>query len=163
MVGGAGRLTVLLRRAYDAGGGQGGQQGRGRGGSSAPLALTAACGQGPYQAQSHSATRAAPNTRLPAATRPSPAPQMRKVQEKIGELQAEHAAQIEAVMGQYGALLQQASGGWLPWVRRGDGGGARLGAAARQAWLPNALCQKRVRLRAAAVQSFLPSPPPPPG
>ncbi|KAI7843287.1 hypothetical protein COHA_003119 [Chlorella ohadii] len=32
---------------------------------------------------------------------------MRKVQDKIAELQAEHAAQIEAVTAQYGALLQQ--------------------------------------------------------
>lgn len=38
---------------------------------------------------------------------PPPPPQMRKLHEKIAELQAEHAAQIEAVTAQYGALLQQ--------------------------------------------------------
>lgn len=37
-------------------------------------------------------------------------PQMRKVQEKIEELQAAHSAQIEAVVAQYGALLQQVRG-----------------------------------------------------
>lgn len=32
---------------------------------------------------------------------------MRKLQEKIAEVQAAHAAQVEAVLGQYEALLQQ--------------------------------------------------------
>jgi hypothetical protein len=35
---------------------------------------------------------------------------MRKVQEKISELQAAHSAQLEEVMGEYSALLQQVAG-----------------------------------------------------
>ena len=64
---------------------------------------------------------------------------MRKVQDKIAELQAEHAAQIEAVTAQYGALLQQVGPpgcGWelLLQVRKwgwapGDGAVRRAAAA----------------------------------
>lgn len=35
---------------------------------------------------------------------------MRKLQEKIAEVQAAHAAQVEAVLAQYEALLQQVGG-----------------------------------------------------
>lgn len=44
---------------------------------------------------------------LPPVTHHHSTPQMRKVQEKIEELQTAHAAQVEAVMAQYEALLQQ--------------------------------------------------------
>ncbi len=55
--------------------------------------------------------RAAPTAHVPLDNPCLPilptAAQMRKVQDKLAELQAEHAAQIEAVTAQYGALLQQ--------------------------------------------------------
>jgi hypothetical protein len=45
-----------------------------------------------------------------------PLPQMRKLQVKIEEVAAAHAAQLAAVLGEYEALLQQVGAGW------GEGG-----------------------------------------
>ena len=52
----------------------------------------------------------------PARPLPAPCSQMRKLQERIAELQEAHSAQIAAVMGQYDALLRQVRAGvWVGW------------------------------------------------
>ena len=65
-----------------------------------------------------------------------PCPQMRKVQEKISELQAAHSAQLEEVMGEYSALLQQVAGyhrGMEAAMQQQPGAAAAAGPAIRAA------------------------------
>ena len=66
--------------------------------------VRAARGQQPVQHLPFALPALPPLPPLPACL------QMRKVQEKIGELQAAHSAQLEEVMGEYSALLQQVAG-----------------------------------------------------
>ena len=83
---------------------------------------------------------------------------MRKVQDKIEEVGAEHAAQVESVMQQYQELLQQVDAG--RGCARGAGGESR-GAEQEEGLLTWQQQGQRVAWHTSPVTHTLPAPLPP--